>query len=134
LLHGRLLSSQTFKQSFRSSVAAARPELNYASYLLDGFTIASVLSIPCEDSFVCIPIAYFGISILNSVVGGIVFGLMHLARYTFIECIGKSIYYSLICLLVLPHGLLTVFAGHFLIDGVSLLGLLITKHHLTEKN
>lgn len=89
---------------------------------------------PAEDGLVCVPVLLAGLSVASSALGGLVFGLLHLGRFTYLECIGKSIYYSLVCFFVLPHGLLTVALGHVLMDAAALAAAKAVKRKLVCKS
>jgi hypothetical protein len=104
--------------------------LRKAKYLDSG---ASILFAPSEEGLICVPILMAGLGLLSSTLGGAIFGLLHLGRFTYLECIGKSIYYTLVCLLVLPHGLLTVVMGHLILDFFALVGVRVVTNVLTRK-
>lgn len=89
---------------------------------------------PAEDGLICVPVLLAGLGVATSTLGGIVFGLLHLGRFTYLECIGKSIYYSLVCMFVLPHGLLTVALGHVLMDASALAAIKVAKRKLVSES
>jgi hypothetical protein len=99
-----------------------------AAYLESGFRRAQILFTPAEDALICVPILLIGINAFTASIGGIAFGLMHLGRFTYLECIGKSFIYGLACYFILPHGLLTVVMGHLILDA---LGWLLLKAYKT---
>jgi hypothetical protein len=107
--------------------------LRQARYLESGLRGKAILSAPAEDGLICVPILLVGVTPISAVLGGIVFGLLHLARFTYLECVGKAITYALVCYLVLPFGVLTVVLGHLLLDAVGLAGIRIAKHRLSGK-
>jgi hypothetical protein len=74
-----------------------------------------------------------GINPVSAAVAGCVFGCLHLGSYMYSECVGKAIIYFATCLLVLPHGLLTVVAGHFAMDVVGLIAMLAIRRRLKAK-
>lgn len=125
-----------YGQNVGSPLASTENErtLAQASYLENGLRRTSVLAAPLEDGFVCVPLLLVGLNPLSAIVGGIAFGAVHLARFTYIECIGKALYYTLVCFFVLPHGLLTVATGHLLTDVIGLVGVKIAKQRLTQKS
>jgi hypothetical protein len=83
-----------------------------------------LLSLPAEDGLICVPIILVGISPMAAIVGGLAFGLLHIGGRTVLDCAVKVLVYSLLCLIVLPHGLLTVVAGHMI---NNLIGVLVFK-------
>lgn len=89
---------------------------------------------PAEDGLICVPVLLAGLGMASSGLGGVVFGLLHLGRFTYLECIGKSIYYALVCIFVLPHGLLTVALGHVLMDAIALAVAKVAKRKLLHKS
>lgn len=89
---------------------------------------------PAEDGLICVPVLLAGLGIASSVLGGLVFGLLHVGRFTYLECMGKSIYYSLVCIFVLPHGLLTVALGHVVTDAMGLAAAKVAKHKLLRES
>ena len=92
-------------------------------YHVARFRLGIIVHTPHEDGLICVPVLLAGINPLSAIIGGLVFGFFHLKGYTYLDCMTKAITYSLVCLIVLPHGLLTVVAGHFLIDVFAWLGL-----------
>jgi hypothetical protein len=108
--------------------------LAQATYLESGLRGLAVLSAPLEDGLICVPLLLVGVGPVSATVGGIVFGAAHLARFTYIECIGKALYYMLVCYFILPHGLLTVATGHLLTDIIGLVGIKIGKHSLSRES
>jgi len=107
--------------------------LAYARYIDAGFRTKAALLTPAEDGLICVPVLLIGIGFVAAFVAGIVFGLLHLGRFTYLDCIGKAIIYTLVCLFVLPHGLLTVVLGHLLMNGIAFFGLQVAKHKLGAK-
>lgn len=89
-----------------------------------GFRNKAIFMTPSEDALICVPVIMAGIGPISAVLGGMVFGVLHLGRFTYMACIAKAVIYSLVCLFVLPHGLLTVIAGHF---GLDLFVLVVLK-------
>lgn len=104
-----------------------------AKYLEAGFRNKAILLTPSEDALICVPVIMAGIGPISAVLGGFVFGVLHLGRFTYLDCIGKAVIYSLVCLLVLPHGLLTVVAGHFGMDLLALVALKVTLKAVESK-
>ena len=94
----------------------------YAQYLASGMRGYTMLFAPAEDGLICVPILVAGINPLSAILGGIAFGLLHVGRFTYLECIGKSIIYSVVCFYILPHGLLTVVGGHFMLNLLAFAG------------
>lgn len=118
------------------SVSAAQSKdeaaLVKARYLRSFFNSGAILLVPTEDALVCVPILLAGISPLSALLGGVVFGVIHLGGYSYIECIAKGIYYTLIVWIILPHGLLAVILGHLISDAIGLVVLQIAVHQLSE--
>jgi len=104
-----------------------------AAYLESGLGGSRILLTPTEDALVCVPVLLLGINPLTALLGGALFGLLHLGRFTYLECIGKAVIYSLVCYFVLPYGLLTVVVGHFANDAVSLLILKLVRRALERR-
>lgn len=107
--------------------------LRQAGYLGSGFRGKTVLISPAEDGLICVPVLLVGIGWLSAALGGIAFGFIHLGRFTYLECIGKSITYALVCYFVLPHGLLTVVLGHMITNGIAFIAVQVAKHKLSNK-
>jgi hypothetical protein len=101
-----------------------------AAFLESGLRPHMILYAPSEDGLICVPVLLVGINPVTAFLGGLVFGLLHLRRFTYLECIGKTIIYSLVCFLILPHGILTVVAGHFATDLLGLASLKLIKGKL----
>ena len=107
--------------------------LKQAKYLEGGLRAGAILTASAEDGLICVPVLLFGIMPISALLGGIAFGLIHLARFTYLECIGKAIAYALVCYFVLPFGLLTVMLGHLLVDGLSFAAVKVAKRRLSRK-
>jgi hypothetical protein len=131
-LNGYLLYSDT-DETRPAAVSSDDWALKQAEYLNSGFRAKAVLSTPAEDGLICVPVILLGIGPLAAVVGGIAFGLLHLERFTYLECVGKSITYAAVCYLILPHGVLTVVLGHAIVNGIAFVGLQIARRRLSEK-
>lgn len=101
--------------------------IKQAQYFESGFQKKAILLTPSEDGLICVPVILAGINPVSVVLGGLTFGFLHLGRFTYLDCIGKGVIYSLVCLLILPHGLLTVIAGHFGMDLLALASLKVIK-------
>ena len=121
------------KQDAVASLSNDEWALGQAKYLANGMKGASILFAPSEDGLICVPILMVGLGLIPSVLGGVAFGLLHLSRFTYFECLGKSVYYTLVCIFVLPHGLLTVALGHLLMDFIALIVLTFAKRSLSQK-
>lgn len=104
-----------------------------AAYLESGFRGQRIFLTPSEDGLICVPVVLLGINPLTALLGGAVFGLLHLARFTYVECMGKAVIYALACYFVLPYGLLTIVAGHFMNDLLALLLLKLIRRHLERR-
>jgi hypothetical protein len=104
-----------------------------ADYVESGLRGWQVLFTSSEDGLICVPVLLAGINPFTAVLGGLVFGLLHLGRFTYLECIGKAIIYGLACLLILPHGVLTVVVGHFSMDVFGLMLLKLARRKLKAR-
>jgi hypothetical protein len=131
-LNGYLLYSDT-DQTRPSAVSSDDWARKQADYLNSGFRAQAVLSTPAEDGLICVPVLLVGVGPLSVVLGGLAFGFLHLARFTYLECIGKSITYAAVCYFVLPHGVLTVVLGHVIMNGIGFVGIQIARRKFPEK-
>jgi hypothetical protein len=108
--------------------------LAYVKYHLDtGLRTKAALLVPAEDGLICVPVLFIGIGIVPAIAAGAVFGLIHLGRFTYLDCIAKALIYALVCYFVLPHGLLTVVLGHLLTNGIAFLFMLVGERKLSAK-
>ena len=107
--------------------------LRQARYLESGFRGKAILTTPAEDGLICVPVLLVGVGSVSAALGGIAFGFIHLGRFTYLECIGKSITYALVCYFVLPHGLLTVAFGHVIMNGIGFIAIQVAKRKLSEQ-
>jgi hypothetical protein len=89
-----------------------RYEADKLRYMQSMISFRNMLSTPAEDGLICVPIILIGLNPLVAISGALAFGILHAVGHTYIGCILKVLIYSLVTLLVLPHGLLTVVAGH----------------------
>jgi len=131
-LNGYLLYSDT-DEARPAAVSSDDWALKQAEYLNSGFRAKAVLSTPAEDGLICVPVLLMGIGPLSAALGGIAFGFLHLARFSYLECIGKSITYSAVCYFVLPHGVLNVVVGHLITNGIGFVMLHIARRKLSDK-
>ena len=131
-LNGYLLYSDA-DQTRPSTVSRDDWALKQADYLHSGFRARAVLSTPAEDGLICVPVLLVGIGPISAVLGGAAFGFLHLARFTYLECIGKSITYAAVCYFVLPHGVLNVVLGHAVMNGIAFVGIQIARRKLSKK-
>lgn len=100
--------------AYRMSVRALSALLRRRPYL--------VLLVPGEDGLVLVPLLAYGLGPVSAAVAALAFGAMHYNRpYTLGPCVSKAIACYISCLLVLPHGLLTVIVGHLCFDGMLVL-------------
>ncbi len=107
--------------------------LKQAEYTKSGFRNKAILFSPSEDGLVCVSVILAGISLASAILGGLIFGFLHLGRFTYLDCIGKAIIYGLVCFLVLPHGLLTVITGHFGMNLFAWMALKVTLKMVKSK-
>jgi hypothetical protein len=131
-LNGHLLHSEP-GETRASALSSDDWALKQADYLSSGFRAKAVLSTPAEDGLICVPVLLVGIGPLSVVLGGAAFGFLHLGRFTYLECIGKSVTYAAVCYFVLPHGVLTVVLGHAMMNGIAFVGIQIARRKLSEK-
>lgn len=108
--------------------------LQKTHHLKSFYNNAAIILAPAEDALVCVPVLLVGISPLSAILGGVVFGAMHLGGYSYLECIAKGVYYMLIVLVVLPHGLLTVVLGHLITDVTGFVLLKIAVRQLAKNS
>jgi len=106
--------------------------LRQAKYLESGMRGGMILTTLAEDGLICVPVILLGLSPLSAIVAGIAFGCIHLARYTYLDCISKAFIYTLVCYWVLPFGILTVALGHLLMDAFGLGVLKLAKYKLSK--
>ena len=87
---------------------------------------------PAEDGLFCVPVLLAGINPISALCAGALFGVAHLGSYSYLECLGKAIYYSAVCLILLPHGLLKVVVGHVLSNVIWMGALLAIRQRLAH--
>ena len=107
--------------------------LKQAHYLHSQFRASAVLSTPAEDGLICVPVLLVGIGPISAALGGLAFGFLHLWRFSYLECIGKSVTYAAICYFVLPHGVLTVVLGHAITNGIGYVVVQIARRKLSDQ-
>lgn len=107
--------------------------LRQAKYIDSGMRGGLILTAPAEDGFICVPVLLTAITPISALLAGLAFGCLHLARFTYLECIGKAFAYALVCYFVLPHGLLTVVVGHLLMDVLGMAVLKIAQNRLSRR-
>lgn len=132
-LHERFPELDCYALARRSNSPSAGAPLSGDQWLaqktqftISGMQGTAILGTPGEDGFICVPVLLAGINPISAIVGGLVFGFLHLARWTYLDSIVKAILYAFVCLFVLPHGLLTVVVGHIAIDVIVLKVLKLT--------
>lgn len=94
-----------------------------SNYLLNMFKGWSFFLTPGEDGFICVPVLLIGINPITALIGGLVFGLLHIGRFTYYECLYKAVIYALVCFFILPYGLLTVVVGHMTLNAIAWISL-----------
>ena len=99
-----------------------RIAINNMKLTLKGSNILFSIS---EDGLISVPILVTGISVFSAVFGGIAFGLLFLINNTYFNCLAKTITYSLAIFYILPHGILTIIAGHFAMNFFGLIAIRI---------
>lgn len=97
------------------------------AYMKSLFDKKSVAFLAAEDGLIGVPVILSGINPLSAFIAGVLFGTLQITRFTYFECFIKGVTYLLICLLVLPNGILTVVVGHYLTDGIVWLGFKLRK-------
>jgi len=105
-----------------------------AKYAESAFRGNAILFTPAEDGLICVPVLLVGVSAISAAFGGIFFGILHLGRFTFFECLSKTIYYILVCYFVLPNGLLNIVVGHLVINALSFALLKLAIHNLSKES
>lgn len=100
------------------------------SYLNSLFKDNQIIFTFFEDALICVPILLLGLNLVTALIGGLLFGFLHLAKFNYYECIGKAIYYTLAIYFILPLGLLTIMFGHFMSDLIILILLKLSKRYL----
>ena len=95
--------------------------------------LKTILFTPAEDGLICVPVLLAGIGPGSAVVAGTVFAFLHIGIFTYLQSIGKGIFYGLVCLLILPYGILSVVVGHFASDLVFWGGLKLIVSILKRK-
>jgi hypothetical protein len=104
--------------------------IRQVNWLINEFRGKGVFLTPGEDALICVPVLLVGIHPLSAFLGGVAFGVMHLARFTYLDCIAKGSTYALVCYFVLPQGLLTVVLGHFIMNGIGFAVLQVAKRQM----
>lgn len=129
------------KYHFASTTKSTNPEslsdqewaLKQARYLKTGIDAKRIFLSPSEDGLICVPIILIGVNSVSALLGGVAFGLLHIGRFTYLECIAKAIAYGLICYFILPLGLLTVVVGHLVTNSLSLVLLRVIIWKLSKQ-
>jgi hypothetical protein len=98
--------------------------LEQAKYLESQMRGMSLVFSIAEDGLIAVPVLMTGISPLTAALGGFVFGVLHLWRFTYLDCMAKATIYALVCYLVLPFGVIAVLMGHMT---TNLTALAVTK-------
>jgi hypothetical protein len=121
-------------QNDEANVSAAELDLKWVQFTEKQLPRRLIPFAATEDGLICVPVLLVGVGPVSAVIGGIAFGLLHLARYSYFECLGKALYYSLAIYVVLPHGVLTVAAGHIATDVFGLIVLRLVKRKVVANN
>jgi len=80
-----------------------------------------LLLVPGEDGFFFLPLVYLGITPVSAAAAAGLFALVHLATRTSQACVVLFVAWFLVCLIVLPHGILPVVFGHLVLDTLAYL-------------
>lgn len=131
-LNGYLLFPRS-NENTNTVLSRDESDLRWVQFAEKQVPVRGIPFAAAEDGLVCVPVLLAGIGPISALAGGIVFGLLHLARFSYFECLGKTVYYSLTIYLVLPHGLLTVAAGHIVMDALGLAVLRVAKRRLIAR-
>ena len=91
-----------------------------AAYVISMTRGRQILYSVTEDGLICVPLLLVGLNFATSFIGGVIFGFMHIGRFTYLECLVKALIYCVVCLVILPQGILTVIAGHLTLNLIAL--------------
>jgi hypothetical protein len=116
-LSRRLSDNEHLLRTCRESNEFSEPQ---SHYLRRSLASRYFFLSPAEDGLICVPILFAGGGWLACCIGAAVFGMIHLGRFTYFECLGKMIIYFFACILILPNGILNVVLGHLLVNFVCL--------------
>jgi len=79
------------------------------------------LLLPGEDGFFFVPLLWVGITPVTAGVASAAFAAAHYPQFPIRTCAGKFVFIFCIAVIVLPHGLGSVVAGHLILDAMALL-------------
>lgn len=96
--------------------------------------LLDVLLIPGEDGLFLVPLLAVGVGPVSAVAAVLPFAALHHPLFKPRECISKALSFYVCCLLVLPHGLLTMIAGHILLDVVGFILVRGVKHAAEQQS
>lgn len=106
-------------QAARPGATPATDEKNLSQRQLDfakRARLRDLLMVPTEDGLICVPMLLTGIHPAVVIACALAFGFLHMVNHTYLDCIGKALRYTLLSMLILPHGILNMVAGHVLMD------------------
>ncbi len=75
-----------------------------------------LLLIPGEDGLFFLPLLYIGITPLTVLIASSLFAFAHLSCKPWFACLGNLAISCVLCLVVLPHGILPMIIGHVITD------------------
>ena len=78
--------------------------------------LRSLLLLPGEDGLFFVPLLWVGITPVTAAVATAAFAAFHYPQYPLKFCAGKFVLLFCIAVVVLPHGLGSVVAGHLILD------------------
>jgi hypothetical protein len=78
--------------------------------------LRATLLLPGEDGVFFVPLLWIGISPVTATVAATAFAAAHYPRFPIKACVVKFVFIFCIALVVLPHGLGSVVAGHLILD------------------
>lgn len=80
-----------------------------------------------ESAFFYVPLLWVGINPISAFIAASLFGFAHYPAFFLRNCIYKTLIQFFVALVILPHGILTVMLGHFIVDNVPFIILKLSK-------
>jgi len=93
-----------------------------------------ILLIPGEDGIFFLPLLYPGINPWTALLGAGLFALAHLGCKPLYACLGTFLMSYVLCLTILPYGILTFIAGHLTVDIVIFILLFYMKKKKADES
>ena len=75
-----------------------------------------MLLIPGEDGLFFLPLIYTGINPLTALGASILFGFAHIGYKSKAACAMTSVIAFMICMFVIPYGIINAVIGHLIVD------------------